>query len=218
MKIYLAGPMRGHKLYNFPAFFKAAIELRRQGHQVVNPAEVDMALGLNPGIPTDDPNQIPFNIEEILRNDFEEVLKADAIVLLPGWEDSSGARDEHHIALRTGRKVLFWDPDAEVMYDEAECVSEIVLCVPKRRLWEALPGIKSLRLSLMDLDETEGEATVRVDVVDSDTGEMVYDFGNLKLENAGHQILLKLDAEVELDDTIVEQVMDKHDSVLRILE
>lgn len=208
--------MRGHKLYNFPAFFQAAIELRKQGHQVVNPAEIDMALGLNPGIATDDPDQIPFDIESILRNDFQEVLKADAIVLLPGWEDSSGARDEHHIALRTGRKVFFWCSIDGEMFEDSKVESQIALSSDSRRLWEALPGIKSLRLSL--IDSTEEEATVRVDVVDSDTGEMVYDFGNLKLENAGHQILLKLDAEVELDDTIVEEVMDKHDSVLRILE
>ncbi len=221
MKIYLGGPMRGHKLYNFPAFFKAAMELRKQGHTVVNPAEIDMALGLNPAIPVDDEDQIPFDIQDILRNDFQEVLKADAIVLLPGWEDSSGAKDERHIALRTGRKVYYWNIPLQFMQEsKVEDLSEIDLCQDDRtggffvtpRLWASLPGVKSLRLSL--IDSAAGEATVRVDVVDSETGEMLYDFGNLLLENSNHQVVIKLDAEVEVDDA-VEQVMDKHSEVLR---
>lgn len=210
LRVYLAGPMRGRPLFNFPAFFKAAIVLRAQGYDVVNPAEGDMAAGLNPAIPVDHIDQIPFDIEKILRNDFIEVLEADIICLLPGWEDSSGAKDEHHIALRTGRKIRFWDPDDEVMkYIGGAPTSEIVLKtdldyedpdLSNDRLWASLPGIKSLRLSLVGSNNEE--ATVRVDVVDSVTGEAIYDFGNIALENSNHQVLLKLDAEVELEEEV----------------
>lgn len=213
MKIYLGGPMRGNKLYNFPAFFKAAIELRKQGHTVVNPAEIDMALGFNPAIPVDHRDQIPFDLEATLRNDFEEVLKADALVLLQGWEKSSGAKDERHIALRTGRKVFYWSAGLELMQESiTDNLSEIDLCSDDRtgdffapsRLWASLPGVKSLRLSL--IYSTDDEATVRVDVIDSETGEMIYDFGKLLLENSNHQVVIKLDAEVELEEEEEEEV------------
>ena len=45
-KIYCAGPMRGIKYYNFPAFDKAALMFRKKGWRVVNPAELDRINGL----------------------------------------------------------------------------------------------------------------------------------------------------------------------------
>lgn len=105
---YLAGPMRGLKLFNFPAFFAAAIELRRMGYNVINPAEYDMALGMNPSLPVDHPDQISMNMEAILRQDFRQVLKSDAIVLLRGWEKSTGARIERAVAHYSGRKIYLY--------------------------------------------------------------------------------------------------------------
>ena len=43
MKLYLAGPMRGVPEFNFPAFFRAAAQLEREGHIVFNPAAKDNA-------------------------------------------------------------------------------------------------------------------------------------------------------------------------------
>ncbi len=40
-KVYLAGPMRGLPLFNFPAFADAAAKLRAQGYDVFSPAERD---------------------------------------------------------------------------------------------------------------------------------------------------------------------------------
>lgn len=116
MKIYLAGPMRGHLLYNFPAFFKAALHLRKRGFDVVNPAEHDMAAGLNPDKPLDDKSQPPLflNMREVLRQDFLEILNADGIVLLPGWDKSVGARAERLVAHHAGRKIFLWDPEERV--------------------------------------------------------------------------------------------------------
>ena len=39
--IYVAGPMRGHHDYNYPAFDRQTRVLRAQGWDVVNPADMD---------------------------------------------------------------------------------------------------------------------------------------------------------------------------------
>ncbi len=39
--IYIAGPMRGFKDYNYPAFDRQQTVLEKQGWRVINPAEMD---------------------------------------------------------------------------------------------------------------------------------------------------------------------------------
>lgn len=108
MKIYLSGPMRGHKLHNFPAFFSASLALKKLGHQVVNPAERDMAQGLDPT--NGDLESQGIDIGALFEFDFQAILDTDAMVLLPGWESSSGAQAERVVAHFTRRKVFEYDP------------------------------------------------------------------------------------------------------------
>ena len=86
MRIYLAGPMRGYPDFNYPAFHEAAAELRGVGYSVFNPAEAfDGDQSLPPST--------------YLRHDFEEIVQnSEAMVLLPGWQESAGARVEVQIA------------------------------------------------------------------------------------------------------------------------
>ena len=88
MRIYIAGPMSGIDSLNFPAFHEAAARLRGQGFEVVNPAEI------NPD------HAMPW--AECMRRDIAELVKCDAIYLLPGWENSKGANLERDIASRLG--------------------------------------------------------------------------------------------------------------------
>ncbi len=206
MKIYIAGPMRGLPLYNFPAFFKAAQTLRLQGHTVSNPAETDMALGLDPSKPIDDPDQPGefLNMREILRNDFRQVLDADAIVLLPGWETSTGATAERVVAHYSGRKIFVVDETGKCIPDDGISphisFDGSLAALPEpgapRLLWDRLgddAAVKSVRLSLTQTgDQT---AIVAVDIVDAEDGALIYDFGKLQLV-VGTQQLIKLDAEV----------------------
>ena len=105
---YIAGPMRGKKLYNFPTFFEAAIVLRSQGHTVFNPAERDMAVGFNPAETMESQG---FNLSEAFTWDFESIQKSQAIVLLPGWEKSSGVAAELAVAWYCGKKEHYeYDP------------------------------------------------------------------------------------------------------------
>lgn len=93
MKLYIAGPMSGIKDLNFPAFHREAANYRAQGHEVVNPAEINA-----------DPNA---QWLDCMRADIKQLVDCDAIAMLPGWEWSRGARLEHHIANALGMKVVY---------------------------------------------------------------------------------------------------------------
>ena len=91
MIIYLSGPMSGIPEYNFPAFNAAAARLREMGYGVINPAEIeqpDIAWGV------------------CMRNDITELMRADTVALLPGWENSAGSGLEITIALALGMDIL----------------------------------------------------------------------------------------------------------------
>ncbi len=94
MKVYLAGPMRGLPRYNFDSFHAAAAKLRAAGHEVVSPAEHDEEQGFDPS--KDDESKL--DMEALARWDLGQVRKAEAIVLLPGWEKSTGVAAEKALA------------------------------------------------------------------------------------------------------------------------
>lgn len=91
-RVYVAGPMTSLPELNFPAFHRAAAELRARGAVVFNPAE------LNFGPLTE--------WTECMRACLRGLSHCDAIVMLPGWEASRGAKLEHHVATTLGLRVL----------------------------------------------------------------------------------------------------------------
>lgn len=91
-RTYIAGPMTGLKDLNFPAFHAEAARLRALGHEVVNPAEINV-----------DPEK---GWVECMRADIRELVTCEAIQMLPGWEHSRGARLEHHIATALGLEII----------------------------------------------------------------------------------------------------------------
>lgn len=88
-RAYIAGPMRGYRLFNFPAFLGTGVLLRRAGWDVVCPAEHDLVIGFDPTGTLDG-----FDLRAALRWDIDAVLRSDAVVALPGWQRSSGASAE----------------------------------------------------------------------------------------------------------------------------
>lgn len=104
MKIYLAGPMRGIKDFNFAAFDSAARTLRDCGFIVFNPADGDRdahPADVFVSATGDDAEAAAkgFSLRDALAADTQWIAKhADAIALLPGWENSKGARAEHALA------------------------------------------------------------------------------------------------------------------------
>ncbi|MDQ8040641.1 DUF5664 domain-containing protein [Cellulosimicrobium sp. XJ-DQ-B-000] len=107
MRVYVAGPMRGLPEFNFPAFDEATHALRMQGHDVVNPAEHDREGGFDPAGMTgnEDLTQHGFDLRAALAWDLEQITRCDAVYLLDGWQQSSGARAEYALAQALGLKV-----------------------------------------------------------------------------------------------------------------
>lgn len=101
-KIYIAGPMRGHKYYNFPAFDAAEARLRRLGYDVVNPAALDRARGIHPEtFPEDwDWHKTPegFDLKSVALECLRQVSECDGMLLLFGWQGSYGATAENYVA------------------------------------------------------------------------------------------------------------------------
>lgn len=89
--------MRGVPAHNYPTFFEVETELglnyTSDGDVILNPArsfEGDKSRTTN----------------EYMQLDMEMVLRADVIVLLPGWEDSEGARREVELGTWVGKSFM----------------------------------------------------------------------------------------------------------------
>lgn len=114
MNVYIAGPMRGKPYFNFPAFNKKAAELRAMGHTVFNPAErdnevhgTDISAGNVNGSEVLAAEEHGFNLRDALGDDLAWICSsADAIVLLPGWEKSKGARAEYATAVALDLEII----------------------------------------------------------------------------------------------------------------
>lgn len=105
LKVYLAGPMRGYDQFNFPAFDAAAERLRASGWEVLSPADRDRAEGFDETRNT----LADFDLAAAMRDDLAWVIEADGIVLLQGWEESTGARIERLVAETCGKRVFPYD-------------------------------------------------------------------------------------------------------------
>jgi hypothetical protein len=103
---YLAGPMRGYENFNFPAFMENERLLRDAGWEVWNPARFDTEQdGFNPYVPAAFATEAAANmpIEHYVRRDVGLLCSLrpeseDAIVLMPGWGESTGATAEATVA------------------------------------------------------------------------------------------------------------------------
>lgn len=120
--IYLSGPMTGIEDFNRPAFDKAAKELRDLGFEVIVPGENESYDEIEKARKEVSRQKREF----YLSRDIEFILEqADLVVVLPGWEESEGAKLEVAVAqaigipvfryrtnaLLRGKVALWWSPD-----------------------------------------------------------------------------------------------------------
>lgn len=89
--IYISGPMTGIENLNRDMFDEAESLLRECGENPINPHNF--------------PEQKSY--EDYLLLDIEMIaMAADAIALLPGWENSPGAKKELAAAISLGLEIL----------------------------------------------------------------------------------------------------------------
>lgn len=110
MKVYISGPIAGFPIDERRQLFgAAALEIKNTGHTPINPFD----------IPTWGKCNCPAYLHTwscYLRSDIIEMLKCDAIYMLPGWENSHGARLELNVASACGLTVYFSAESLEVIY------------------------------------------------------------------------------------------------------
>jgi len=90
-RIYVAGPMTGLPEFNYPAFRTATEELLARGYDVEDPS-----TNSNPTLG---------DYHGWLRAGLAQLIRCDAVALLPGWEASGGARLEVNVAATLGMRV-----------------------------------------------------------------------------------------------------------------
>lgn len=131
-RIYVSGPMTGHKDYNFHAFDNAEDLLRKEGWDVVNPCDMTDIFGgpeavdrsykarrkldtLVPGVDGVDPKlqEEARLFDALMEADLAAVRSCHAIYMLLGWELSNGAKKELKEAIEHGLTVILQVPEED---------------------------------------------------------------------------------------------------------
>lgn len=105
MILYLAGPMTGKPDFNSAEFAKYAEKYRGEGFTVISPPEMDGGDWTKP-------------YETYIRRDVGVFIneKVDRVYLLPGWQESRGARLEKHLAEVLG--IAIYDAETGAPFEE----------------------------------------------------------------------------------------------------
>lgn len=108
MKLYLAGPMTGLPLFNFPEFDRVAKELRSRGYEIHTPHEINYGETLE--------SRGSLRYTDYLRGGLKLLLECEGLVLLPSWMNSKGAQLELHVADKLEMPVWqYWGSGRELI-------------------------------------------------------------------------------------------------------
>jgi hypothetical protein len=98
---YLSGPMTGYDEYNYPAFEAACQTLRATGISIESPHE-------NPAPPTRDAMTEAEIWSYYMEVCYKQMDKCQGIILMKGWPQSTGARQELEIAMQKEWPVWYY--------------------------------------------------------------------------------------------------------------
>lgn len=102
--------MTGREFYNFDAFSSAAKEWNARGYDAETPFEANSRVWQRHHGRDFDPHTDKCDwgdpiLPEMLAEDFGTLFRADAVAVLPGWQQSKGAKAEVLIALNMGKTI-----------------------------------------------------------------------------------------------------------------
>ena len=98
-RVYIAGPMTGRPDFNRAAFIDARGVWVAAGWAVEDPIEMDDEFYGGPENASREADYM-----ELMMRDLSRIMGCAAIAVLPGWEDSRGARLEVHFANVAGKQ------------------------------------------------------------------------------------------------------------------
>lgn len=106
--IYISGKMSGVEDWNFPAFFELDEKLSADGYKVINPAKNDgetLEEALASVGTFDNPAH---DWAEYIKKDVKQLMDANAICVLPGWQNSRGATLEVKLGQALGLPICIY--------------------------------------------------------------------------------------------------------------
>lgn len=110
MRIYIAGKATGLPTGDvFIKFGAAEHWLKQIGYEVVNPTRL---VSRN------------WSWQRCMRVCITELMKCDAICMLPDWIDSKGAQTEWALACHLGMRIINYRPKSMVVHDAGKVVDE----------------------------------------------------------------------------------------------
>ena len=92
MRVYISGPITGVAFFR-ENFKRAEKDLKEKGYEVINPTSLDDRLPL-------------LEYEEHMKLGITLLDLCDAICMMDGWEESSGANREYAYALAAGKQIM----------------------------------------------------------------------------------------------------------------
>jgi hypothetical protein len=107
-RVYIAGPMRGYPDANFPMFDQARDLFSSRGYMVINPADIDRAANMT----AEQAENASEDPRVFIDRDYPAIrylltsTDRDALVVLPGWERSTGGFAEVGLARWIGLKII----------------------------------------------------------------------------------------------------------------
>lgn len=105
--------MSGKPAFNYPMFHRVAALWRAAGYEIVNPAEN-----------FDGDTSLPK--PTYLRKDLAQLLECDALIVLPGWEESEGASLE--VSIARVLKMPVWNSEELLKSNDKTGRSYCALC------------------------------------------------------------------------------------------
>ena len=100
MRIYISGKITGTTDYK-EKFEKAAEQIAAKGHIPINPVDIEKVV------------KDELTWSECMQIDLPLLRISHAVLMLPDWRDSDGARQEHREAVRMQKRMFYEIDDIE---------------------------------------------------------------------------------------------------------